>query len=607
MSACERRLPLHILEVRSEGGIVNMNGRFRLILAVCVTLLVAAPAALAVTDNADQLYIGSGETYTLGGSHSYNVSVTIEGGGILYVATYDGSPNTGYLELSAPTIYTNGVINGVGRGYRRQTGPGGSSTYPGAGGGYGGAGGASGWGNPGGSPYGTSNEHDIEMGSGGGNTSSGNVGAHGGAMVTFRAVSFYNGSTIDMSGDDGAYGSMDGGGGGSGGGILIVADDITVYGNLTARGGDGGGSGGTRKGGGGGGGGRIKMFYCTIDQLGFNFVDGGSGGVAGANGSPGGTGSLIYGLYNEPAVLSIEDVGNDQGRQVRLTWSRACPDDPGAPDPVTHYTIWRRIDDVRATDDGAAQDRLYPPGSWDFVLDMPARGETEYNAVVPTLADSNASGMHWSTFFVSGVTDDPFLYYDSAPDSGYSVDNLAPAAPGAFALTRVGDTNEMVWDESLEDDFDYFTLHRGDSEGFVPGAMNLVTTLVGTDYDDDGPILSFYKLAAVDFNGNVGEYAVALPDVAGVDDTEIVALSLRVVSPAGDEVVVECALPTGGRATVGLYDVAGRLIAEREIEEEGAGRYDATLADRSGLASGVYFVKLTQGQDSDVARVVVVR
>jgi hypothetical protein len=425
-------------------------------------------------------------------------------------------------------------------------------------------------------------------------------------MVTFRAVSFYNGATIDMSGGDGAYGTMDGGGGGSGGGILIVADDITVYGNLTAEGGDGGGSGGTRKGGGGGGGGRIKMFYCTIDQLGFNFTTPGSGGVAGTNGSPGTVGSVYYQNRNEPIIASVDDVGNDQGRQVRLTWNRSCPDDPGATTPVTHYTVWRRIDGVRASEPEAEPDgRLYPPGSWDFVLDVPARGEDQYNAIVPTLADSNASGMHWSVFFVSGVTDDPFTYYDSVPDSGYSVDNLAPAPPGAFVLTRVGDTNEMTWQECPDADFDYFTLHSGDDEGFVPDSGNLVATLTGTEFDHDGPILSYYKLAAVDFNGNVSDYAVAPPDVVGAD--AVLALAVRAVSPAGEDVSVEVVLPAEGEAALKLYDVTGRLVTEREVGHREPGRYTETIATRAELASGVYFVRLEQNGNSRETRVVVVK
>ena len=590
-----------------------MNRRFQVVLVVCVTLLVLSSAALAVIDDADQLYVGPGETYTLGGSHSYGVSVGVAATGILYVTAYNGGVNTGYLELDAPVMIIDGTIDGAGCGYRGATtthgageGPGGGGV-DGAGGGYGGAGGASGWGVPGGPAYGTTSGHDIQMGSGGGKgtTSAGN-GGNGGGMVSLVATDLTICGLITVDGDPGLYGSMDGGGAGSGGGIYLNAADITLSGGLAADGGAGGGSGGTRKGGGGGGGGRLKIFYCTILYTGTMTRSGGAGGVAGTNGQPGSAGTSYSLIVDEPVITSIVDVGNDQGRQVRITWNRACPDDPGVSDPVTHYTIWRRIDEVRSAGEDDGNGRLYPPGDWDFVLDMPARGEDQYNAVVPTLADSNAGGMHWSVFFVSGVTDDPFVYYDSAPDSGYSVDNLAPAPPAAFLLTRVGDTNEMVWLESPEEDFAYYSLHRGEDENFLPDASNLIDTLIETEYDDDGPILSFYKLAAVDFNGNVSVYALAVPDVAGVDDGSFF-LSLRVASPAGDDVAVEFVLPTSAPATLGLYDVAGRLVAEQEIGLRSPGRYTASLASRESLASGVYFVQLDQGGSTKAARVVVVK
>jgi hypothetical protein len=429
-------------------------------------------------------------------------------------------------------------------------------------------------------------------------------------MVRLEANVLTFTGAITANGDDGQdHPNWDGGGGGSGGGILLKAYDAYLYGILMASGGDGG-SDPDRSGGGGGGGGRIKIFYCSLEEACSYSIGGGAGGAGGGSPGPGEAGdpgTFHAGQFFGPAITSIVDVGNDQGRQVRVTWGRSCLDDPGALDPVTHYTMWRRIDEVRAAGGNEDHGRLYPPGDWDFILDVPARGEDEYNAVVPTLADSNASGMYWSVFFVSGVTDDPFVYYDSVPDSGYSVDNLAPAPPAAFVLTRVGDTNEMVWEESPEEDFAYFSLHRGEDESFVPDATNLVATLIETEYDDDGPILSFYKLAAVDFNGNISVYALGEPDVAGVDDPGSFALSLRVASPAGDDVAVEFVLPTSAPATLGLYDVAGRLVAEQEVGWRSPGRYTANLASRESLASGVYFVHLSQDDSKKVARVVVVK
>ena len=84
-----------------------------------------------------------------------------------------------------------------------------------------------------------------------------------------------------------------------------------------------------------------------------------------------------------------------------------------------------------------------PPG-WDFVTAVPAFAESWYSVNAATLADSTISaGVYYSTFLVRAATAVPATYWDSAPDSGYSVDNLEPFAPAtraakppALVLTR---------------------------------------------------------------------------------------------------------------------------------------------------------------------------
>lgn len=138
-----------------------------------------------------------------------------------------------------------------------------------------------------------------------------------------------------------------------------------------------------------------------------------------------------------PKIISVSDVGNDQGRQVRVKWHRCSYDSEGSPFTITEYSIWRRIGEDKAgsledkmvsSDIGMFGDtRLYPPGDWDFIKTVPAIGEEEYNTVCPTLGDSTlAEGMYWSIFFVIAHTQEPLVHYDSDPDSGYSLDNIPP-------------------------------------------------------------------------------------------------------------------------------------------------------------------------------------
>jgi len=125
-----------------------------------------------------------------------------------------------------------------------------------------------------------------------------------------------------------------------------------------------------------------------------------------------------------------------------------------------------------------------------------ARTDSIYSVVVPTVLDSNATGAHWVRFFVSAATATPSIYYDSAPDSGYSVDNLAPATPSPFTGTYAGGVTHLHWGASSEPDFWYYTLHRGTAAAFVPSTANLIASQADTGYVDAAGAPYFYKLAA---------------------------------------------------------------------------------------------------------------
>jgi len=135
-----------------------------------------------------------------------------------------------------------------------------------------------------------------------------------------------------------------------------------------------------------------------------------------------------------PLILSVEDVGNDSGRQVRLKWQAAPVDIPGSEEPVTGYALWRRIDPLpewmiplESVIPGPSP--MYPPGDWDYIGTVPACCEETYSTIVPTLADAVNEEIHWSVFFVRALTGTPEIYFDSLPDSGYSVCDIFPPDP----------------------------------------------------------------------------------------------------------------------------------------------------------------------------------
>ena len=69
---------------------------------------------------------------------------------------------------------------------------------------------------------------------------------------------------------------------------------------------------------------------------------------------------------------------------------------------------------------------------------------------------------------VTAHTTDPEEFYTSETDSGYSVDNLAPAAPSGLLATIGAEYGiALQWDESMDEDFNYFRIHRSTDENYT--------------------------------------------------------------------------------------------------------------------------------------------
>jgi hypothetical protein len=67
------------------------------------------------------------------------------------------------------------------------------------------------------------------------------------------------------------------------------------------------------------------------------------------------------------------------------------------------------------------------------------------------------------------------------------------------------------------------------------------------------------------------------------------------------------ALPNASPAALDVVDVAGRLVASRAVEGLGAGRHQVEIGRGDRLPAGVYFLRLSQGQETRVTRAVLLR
>ncbi len=326
-----------------------------------------------------------------------------------------------------------------------------------------------------------------------------------------------------------------------------------------------------------------------------------------------------FGVMQE--ITSVADVLNDQGRQVRIRFTANGLDVPGSLSPITGYAVYRRIDPLPAPAAGIGQGgpRSSPAAvgldGWDYVVTAGAQGDNAYELVVPTLADSNATGNNLSVFLVRALTATPTTYFECSPDSGYSVDNLPPAVPAPFTAAYAGGATNLHWGANTEPDFWYYKLYRGSSSSFIPGPSNLVASRSDTGYVDPGPAGSYYKLSALDVNGNESGYALVTPGttagVGGAIPPPAVFLAAPSPNPARSGTTLRFGLPRDARASLVVYDEQGRRMGALVSGTVAAGEHVATWDGRDetgALApSGLYFARLEADGRVLARRLVIVR
>ena len=309
-------------------------------------------------------------------------------------------------------------------------------------------------------------------------------------------------------------------------------------------------------------------------------------------------------------ILGITDVPNDQGRRVRVGWSRNWRDQSWAGSLIESYSIYRRIDrgGRAGPPAGIGSDTalFYPPGDWDFVKSVPAHGEETYHTLCETLCDSTVvNGMCWSVFFVRAETDIPTVYYDTPPDSGYSVDNLVPSPPRNL---RMQTPTVLAWDESEEIDFDYFSVYASDQEEFDKDTAWLLGTTSGTAFDVTGVLEYYLHVTTTDFSGNEGR-AASVRRAADVESSGALPVRLYLYpiepNPTTRSALIRFDLARGGPVRLSIFDAAGREVRTIHDGALGKGRHGFPWDGRDNAgartASGVYMCRL-QAEGRQLAR-----
>ncbi|MBD3290635.1 hypothetical protein GF337_17650, partial [candidate division KSB1 bacterium] len=170
----------------------------------------------------------------------------------------------------------------------------------------------------------------------------------------------------------------------------------------------------------------------------------------------------------EGEIVAIQDIPNDQGKQVWIIWDKFVDDGVSA-DPVETYIVKRNDAE----------------GVWVGVGEHTADASMRYALVVPTLFDSTiVDGMHETTFKVVAVTRGGMVH-ESMPAQGYSVDNLIPQAPSSVIALASGSNVELTWEAPEDPDVNYYRIFRSTSADFVADETTQIGTTIDLEFVDD--------------------------------------------------------------------------------------------------------------------------
>ena len=319
-------------------------------------------------------------------------------------------------------------------------------------------------------------------------------------------------------------------------------------------------------------------------------VDFGGGNLS----SAGGTDAYIAKLGGdtfEPLITSITDIGNDQGRKVKIRFVRSGADAASWPAPIVRYDAFRR-DDPAPSMATAPRDRYVMADGWTQVGSVSAYTDNTYGIDVPTVGDSTvAGGQYYSSFFIRAATAAPGTFYDSPADSGYSLDNLAPGAPTSLVLTA----GVLTWNESSAQDFDYFSIYGGSTSSF--GAATLIDYSTSPTLSVTSSPYAFYFVTATDFSGNEGHPSMThtATDTERTPKSYVLSIS-SYPNPFNPVTTIRYTVPSKGRVEVSIFDLRGAHVATLVNEEKDQGAYTQTWEGRNDagtrVSSGMYLARV---------------
>ena len=288
--------------------------------------------------------------------------------------------------------------------------------------------------------------------------------------------------------------------------------------------------------------------------------------------------------FFHPRITSITDVPDDQGGRVYIDFRKSFFDRRNQANQL--YTIFRHdmIDNIP---------------EWVVVGSGAAIGDNSYIYEVLTLRDSTADDNGMTEFKVVASMNEG--HFHSPPQSGYSLDNIAPGVPTGLMATILETGIHLSWDISPDDDFQYFNLEISSTADFSDylTVETVDTAYLDTDYEID--VTVYYRLIAYDDAGNASEHSVTIDITVlwadlGIAIPDEFAIHQNYPNPFNPVTTLRYDLPEQGHVRITIYDMLGRDVKTLINEYQDPGYrsiiWDATNDYGKPVSAGMYLYQI---------------
>ena len=313
-------------------------------------------------------------------------------------------------------------------------------------------------------------------------------------------------------------------------------------------------------------------------------------------------GALGYGctgtIQADATILGIEDIPNDQGGRVYITFERSIFDTDGL-GRTEMYTIERLDGD-----------------QWVGLNSVGAYASNVYVVEATTLADSTSENDAMTTYRVVANMDEG--NFESEPSSGYSVDNIFPGMLTGLNAVLLDGVVNLNWEMSDANDLSHYNVYRSDLPEFNIEETYFIGESNDPVYSDDITELGqyYYMVTAVDIHENEGDPSevvnielLSLEDIHGLP--EDFAIHQNYPNPFNPTTTLRYDTPESGTVSILIYDMMGRQIRTLVNENVSAGyhfvQWDGTNETGSPVAAGVYIYSLNSGSFRGIKKMILLK